>query len=286
MNKPSQYLLNLAHEVAEAYAAVPGMRAIMVTGSAAEDEADLFSDIDMTAYYDVFPAEDDLRAAREKVGGGERVWLLGDPAEGAIAEAFMWRGIECQIGHTTIENWERDIDQVLVGLDVDSPLQKAMSGTLVCVPFYGAEWIQRWQQRLRAYPDALAQAMVKKYLSFPALWLIHDRLAIRDATIWHYQALVEIAQNVLGTLAGLNRQYFTTFQFKRMRRFIDTLDVKPDALYARLEAMFVADRKTADEMAEALVRDTVALVDAHMPEVDTSAAKRRLGQRAQPWTIA
>ena len=34
---------------------------------------------------------------------------------------------------------------------------------------------------------------------------------------------------------------------------------------------------------EALVREVIALVEAHMPAVDTARAKRRLGWRQQAW---
>lgn len=34
---------------------------------------------------------------------------------------------------------------------------------------------------------------------------------------------------------------------------------------------------------QALVREVIALVEAHMPAVDTAQAKRRLGWRQQAW---
>ena len=43
---------------------------------------------------------------------------------------------------------------------------------------------------------------------------------------------------LIAVLAGLNRLYFTTFQFKRTQRFIDEMDIKPDRLAQRIEALF------------------------------------------------
>ncbi|WP_243147284.1 hypothetical protein [Scytonema sp. UIC 10036] len=36
---------------------------------------------------------------------------------------------------------------------------------------------------------------------------------------------------------------------------------------------------------EALVRETVELVEIHMPQVDTSSARRKLGWRQEPWKL-
>lgn len=162
-------------------------------------------------------------------------------------------------------------------------MQKALSGTLECIPLYGEPDILRWKARAAAYPDALAHAMVAHYLKFFPVWGLLERFAPRDATIWLHQARVEIAQNLLGVLAGLNRRYYTTFQFKRMRRFIATLPIAPPDLTDRIEGLFQADINTAAGLLEALVQETVALVETHMPDIDTSAVRRRLGWRQQPW---
>jgi hypothetical protein len=281
----SNHLLDLARRIADAYITLPGLRAFMVTGSTAEASSDFYSDLDMTAYYDVLPSEEAFAAARTSLGGSERVWLIGDRAEGGFAEAFVLEGIECQIGHITIETWAREMAEVLEKLNVDTPLHKAMEGTVKCIALYGEPLIEEWKAKLRAYPDALGRAMVERHLRFPAVWLIHDRLAVRDATIWHYQALVELAHNLLAVLAGLNRRYFTTFQFKGLRSFAQALSISPEKLADRIELLFGQDRRAAVDEAESLVRETLDLVDRHMPEVDTSGSRRRLGQRAEKWRI-
>jgi hypothetical protein len=283
MTPASHYLVSLARRLAAGYAILPGLRAFMVTGSAAEGKSDFYSDLDMTAYYDDLPSEDDLTRVREQLGGSARIWVIGDRAEGGFAEAFMLDGVECQIGHTTIATWEAEIAEVLDKPNADTPLHKAMEGTLKCIALHGEPLIETWKARIAAYSDGLARAMVEQHLRFPAMWLLHDRLQTRDGTIWHYQALVELSHNLLAVLAGLNRSYFTTFQFKRMRAFCDALTVAPPDLANRIEVLFGSDRKMAVEEAERLVSETLALVREHMPEVDTSAAGKRIGQRAQPW---
>jgi hypothetical protein len=185
MTTASEYLVSLACRLAAGYATLPGLRAFMVTGSAAEGKSDFYSDLDMTAYYDELPSEDDLSRVREQHGGSERIWVIGDRTEGGFAEAYLLNGIECQIGHTTIAAWESEMADVLDKPNADTPLHKAMEGTLKCIALHGEPLIEGWKAKLRAYPDGLAKAMVEQHLRFPAVWLLHDRLKTRDGAIWH-----------------------------------------------------------------------------------------------------
>ncbi|MBV8887097.1 MAG: nucleotidyltransferase domain-containing protein [Chroococcidiopsidaceae cyanobacterium CP_BM_RX_35] len=191
MNGRSQYLLELAKCNVKAYIVNPKVKAAMVTGSVAEGLCDEYSDIDMSIYYEKLPSEEELQLARQQNRGSERLWIIGDYSDGGFAEAYSVHGVECQFGHVTIEQWEKDISTVLEQHDVKSPMMKAMSGTLICIPLYGEKLVQQWKMRVANYPDALAQAMVEQYLKFFPLWGLQKHLAERDATLFYYQILVE-----------------------------------------------------------------------------------------------
>lgn len=284
MTPASDYLVRLAQQVVQPYTQLPSARAAMVTGSAAKGLSDYYSDLDLTIYYaDELPSEETLHQIRQQQGGGNRKWLLGNRAEQAIAEGFDLHGIEVQIGHTTIAAWEAEIKQVLEKLDCTSPAQKALEGTLACQALFGQSYIDEWKRQLHFYPLALAEAMVKKHLAFFPVWGLEPHFRTRDATVWYYQILVEAAQNIVGVLAGLNRLYFTTFQFKRMHRFLDQMEIAPPDLATRLERLFQAELPQALLELENLVTETIALVERYMPSIDTSTAKRRLGWRQQSW---
>lgn len=282
----SQYLYTLSEQIAQPYIALPTMRAAMVTGSVAKGLADTYSDIDMTMYYDAeIPDEETLLTIRTGHGAPERKWTLGDRESGWFAEAYDVAGIEVQIGHTTVAGWEETMRKVLEELEeFDSPVQKALEGTLACNALYGKDLLNRWKAQIANYPPALAEAMVKKHLAFFPVWGLEPHFRTRDATLWYYQILVEAAQNLIGVLAGLNRLYFTTFQFKRMQYFIDAMEIVPTNLATRLEGVFRQEMSTAVTELESLVADTVRLVEQHMPQIDTTAAKRRIGWRIEPWT--
>ncbi len=285
-HNPSAYLVDLARRLTQPYLASAEPRAILLVGSPALGVSDYFSDLDMSFYYDTLPDEALLDAARQHNQGSERLWTIGDRAEGAFIESYSVNGIECQLIHSTIAAWEQQQAVVLEQLDVTTPLHKAMEGLLYGMPLYGAELIAQWKERAAQFPPALAQAMVEHYLKIVPLWYFHDRFASRDATLWYHQIMLEAAQNILGVLAGLNHRYYSTFQFKRMQKFIAQLPLTPPDLATRIELLFAADRPTAIQQLEALTSETVALVEQHMPQVDTSRLRQRLGQRQAAWQPA
>lgn len=286
LRTPSSNLLALAKHNVQAYITNPKAKAAMVTGSAVEGLCDYYSDIDMSIYYEELPSEEELEIARQQNNASERIWFLGDTSFGAFVEAYFVNGIECQIGHTTIATWEQDMATILTELDVTSPMQKALSGILICIPLYGEELIQKWKAKAANYPDALAQAMVERHLQFFPLWgLQQDYFATRDATLWQHQILVEAAQNILGVLSGLNRLYYSTFQFKRMGKFIEKMNIVPDNLSLRLESLFHTPTYSAANVLQELVRETVELVELHMPQVDTSQVRQKLDSKRQAWKL-
>src|SRR4051794_18356407 len=111
MTPHSSHLLALGRRVLEPYTRLDGAACAAITGSSAEGQADEFSDLDMTVYYDHLPPEDAILAVREQLGGGPMTWQIGKHSDGEFAMAFRLQGVECQIGHVTIERWEADIDR-------------------------------------------------------------------------------------------------------------------------------------------------------------------------------
>ncbi len=285
MTDKTQYLLELIKRNVKAYIANPKTKAVMVTGSVAEGLCDEYSDCDVMLYYDELPSLQELLLSRQQNHGAELIEILGEPKEGAFGETFFVNGVECQFAHATIAQWEKEISSVLEEFDIQSPIIKGMSGTLVAIPLYGETLIEQWKAKVANYPDGLAQKMVEHYLKFFPIWGIQSKLANRDTTLWYHQILVESAQNLLGVLSGLNRLYYSTFQFKRMSRFIEQMKIAPENLASRLEGLFRYPASFAVNELEALVRETVELVEIHMQGVNTFEARRRLGWRQQPWKL-
>jgi hypothetical protein len=106
-NEASATLLQLAQQHADIYAPLPGVQAIVVTGSVAGGYADHYSDIDMLIYYDELPPEDAMAAACERAGGSN--WGLYGRDEDGSAEYYYVNGVKCEFAHATAKSWEQII---------------------------------------------------------------------------------------------------------------------------------------------------------------------------------
>ncbi|MBA3275794.1 MAG: hypothetical protein H0T72_08370 [Chloroflexia bacterium] len=281
MTEASRYLIAIAADVAAAYVDTTGPRAVLLTGSAAEGVSDYHSDLDLIAYYDRLPIEDQLEAARDSL---QAIDVRVSPGREALLEEYALRGIECQVAHITIFSWERNMASVLEECTPATNAQKAINGLLDGHSLHGDDLIQGWKDRAAAYPDGLAMATVEHYLQFFPLWLAAERWDARDATIFYHQMLVDSSLNLLGVLAGLNRLYFSTFQFKRLDRFVSEMHSKPARLAVHLNSLFALDPVDAGAELERLVDETLTLVETHMPIVNTKPSRRHVGKRHDPWT--
>lgn len=279
MTPESRFLQDLARRCAAPFIANPACQAALLAGSAAEGIADRFSDIDLIVYWEAFPDAATREAAR---GGAPVRWQIGADADARLIEALDVEGVEVQIAQVSIAAWEEDMAAVLERLEVDSPLQKALDGLLKGLPLHGEDRIAHWRG-LAVYPDALARAMIERHLDLFPLWALPHRLAGDDAVLWRHQLLVESAHKLLAVLAGLNRRYFSPFQFKRLAPFCAGLEIAPPRFAERIRALFAAPPERAFDALAELVAETIDLVEAHAPPIDTSGVRARLARRAAPW---
>ncbi len=282
-NAASQYLLALTKQNVQVYLTLPTVKAALIAGSVAEGKADQFSDIDLMIYYDELPSEQALTLARQHNQGSERTGLLGDRDRGSFCEIYLIDGVQFQVAHTLVSFWEMEMATIIEQLDVTSPIQKAFSGILNCVPLFGDELINKWQAMISPYPEPFAEAMVKHYLQFFPVWSVSERVLTRDATVWFYQTLVQSAQNILGVLAGLNRVYYSTFQFKRMGLFIEQLTIQPKNLQSRIEALFHDEPEKVICNLKNIVQETVTLVNRYMPQIETTTIQQILEKEQKAW---
>lgn len=283
MTTASQYLRDLAEEMVATYRDVVAPRAVLLTGSSVLGLSDRYSDLDLILYHDSLPSDTLLATARERLGA-ERYSALSPWSETEFAEHFYRWGVECQLAHITIAAWEKQIAEVVDTFETSPLTQKAIQGLLEGHPLHGDELIARWRARCE-YPDGLARAMVEQNVDVPPIWSIREQLLARDASIFITEILVQSAYKLFGVLAGLNRRYYSTFQFKRMHRFADDLAIKPENLADRVDRVFSGDRAAAIDELESLVAETLDLVSAHMPEIELVASLRPPGHREQPWEL-
>lgn len=268
----------LAQRVADLHAPLAPWLGL-VSGSTVEDLADARSDIDMSLVFETLPAESALRAACP----GAWAWQIGALAEGSGVVAFPLEGIEVQIGYSDRATLQRELDQVLLRHDPDTPLHKLCEGIAKAEPLCGAAALVGLQARIALYPPELARALAAHWLGRVTPWRAIAQIVHRDALPWCRELQVQATMRLLGALAGLNHLYFTDFQFKRLHAFERKLVLRPPALAARLEAVLSTPPAQGFAELHALEGEVVERVAARWPDLDLSAVRsRRLAFAAPP----
>jgi hypothetical protein len=85
-------------------------------------------------------------------------------------------------------------------------------------------------------------------------------------------------------LGALNRVYFTRFQLKHFRAFVEKLTVKPPDLADRVESLFRLPAAEAAAELGRLVVETRELVLRELPDAELPL-RRPPGVRVQPWSV-
>jgi len=277
---PTARLRALAGRIAEVLVEEIAPRSVLLTGSTATGEADFYSDLDLIVYCDELPTEEGIDAVIERLGGEDRR-LIYPRTEDEHGEAFELGRLQCQLAFVTVRCADAEVERVLAGEELESPLQKAVEGILDGIPLHGPELIEHWRERASDYPDSLRRAMIERHWRFFPLWYVDRQVAARDALVWRHEILVNAAFDLLAVLAALNRLYFTRFQLKRMRKLVGRMRLAPPDLADRLERL-VADGEGAVRELERLVAETQALVTAELPDLELRL-RQPVGARREPW---
>jgi hypothetical protein len=278
MSPQSALRLEIARRVANAHAAAGDAATLvaLVSGSTVEDLCDERSDVDMSVLWPVLPSEAALREACTRAGGQPWHWSQGELPERSMVVAFRVDGIETQIGYSTLDNQEQELDDLLVRHEPDTPNHKLAEGLLKALPLAGDAVLERWQARLSAFPEPLAQAMVGHALAkSPTPWRAVEQIVHRDAALWCREIVVDAGYRLLLALAGLNRRYFTRFQVKRMHRFADSLAIAPERFAERLEALLIAPPAKAFAQLHLLEGEVIELASAQWLALDLEALRAR-----------
>ena len=275
MNEANQIRLALARQNAASYIAIPKVRAVGIAGSVARGEADAYSDIDMSIYYEELPTEEELKLAYKQNQGTDYRVYDDEREDGALVEQYFVQGIKCDFGHVTIERFESDIKKLLEECDPDNIMLKVLEGIVDMVPLHGAKLIKQWKAKVANYPDRLAQAMVRKNLQFRPLWVLKNYGVKRDDVLFLTDELQQAVKKVIGVLLGLNHFYHpvNSAPFKGIDKLINKMTIAPPNLAFRLKQILGEEPQTAVNQLGELIEETFTLVEKHMPEVDTTEAR-------------
>lgn len=268
-------LLACARGVAAELRQDPRIQAILLTGSVAQDRVDAFSDIDLILYLTELPDLTEYQAlVADAEASGGRLYG-GAPPEGFALFKFI-DGVKVDLAYTPLAEAEQDLTAFLADPTVDDPNKLVIArGIRDGLALHGPEIIQDWQARLADCPPLLSERLVAANLRGYGRWVLTHMGADRGDLLFLHEALVDASRRLLMMLYGINRRW-PTGKVKGLRHAAPELAIAPPDFAGRVEAMLTANPHQAVAELLALLEDTYDLVDRHMPEVSTAAARAAL----------
>jgi Nucleotidyltransferase domain len=250
----------LAERIADALP--PAVEEVVLTGSVSRGVADEVSDIEMLVVTGE-PLELDQCFEHARGAGLEGLDTWG-PQGTETQRVFGYRqGVPIELVWWSKEHAEASVDALLSGEPSGSGDALANGVALRTVGL-----LKAWQERLRTYPEELAEARIEEAaLTWggyaPAGWLTLLRPGERVALV---ERLLDDATRVLRIVYALNRIWEPTT--KRLAARVETLPVKPARLAERMEeALTEPDPLRAALVMNELQLETVALAPSG-PNVD------------------
>lgn len=252
---------------------------MLVEGSVARDDADHSSDLDLAVFWAQPPTPQERRdLVTRALGSSRRPWPSHRAATGWQTRA-EFEGVPVDVHHTTVTATEDLLAAVLERADPRLAQQERLAALRSALPLLNPTLITGWQQQAAAYPHALAVAMVRAHLRFRPAWE-QERLAERHEVLALYDSLCRAHQQLLLVLLGLGQLYFPGWRW--LERLLDQLPVAPPNLSQRLKQLFAIvsiDPLASVYQLHDLIEETFRLVETHLGEVDTHAARQRFRQQ-------
>jgi hypothetical protein len=273
MTDAAAKLRQVAAQGAARFADHPKVAAMLLTGSVATGDVDGASDVDLILYlHESFTRDEyETEVAAAKASGGEL--HFGDHEQGFAVWHFIGgRKVDFGIGLKTQTG--EIIDALLVKHDPNPTFQLVARGILAGEALKDDGTIEGWKQRLSDYPAKLGEATVKACLRFMPAWVMLEMGARRDDAFLVYESALPAASNLCGVLAALNRRYHPG-KAKRLDKFAAELALAPRDFAARLRSVFGGALVPAVQTLDALIQETLDLVDTHMPGVSTADCRAR-----------
>jgi hypothetical protein len=276
MNGISKKRLALAKENLKMFR-LQGLICAMVTGSVAKGYADENSDIDTLINYDkpVSDEEFDEIVAGARASGGD---LYHGTAKEGFAVYYYINGIKCDFGIGVHEETEELISGMLAKPEMDLTKHLMIAGFLEGYTLYGDEWVKKWRLKALEFPKDLQVLMVNHFKKFHPEWVLEKMAIERGDELFYRESLIEVIGNMIGIMCGLNRMYHPG-KLKGVEWTIEQMRVKPNDFFGRYTAVLNMEKQPAVKELYILVRETLDLIDEHLPEVSTERSRKLLDMK-------
>ncbi len=267
--------LALAREIGTSYSGASGLMALLVGGSVAHGYADRWSDVDIGVFWTTLPPERSSAELAARAGLVE--WhAYPDPSPtGALEEDGVRNGIKVDLVHLTCTSVEETIAAVIDHGNSSLEHQVLVAAIRDGLPLFGDRLLACWKTRVAVYPEELRIAMVQNHLIFGShAWL--EMLAERDDVLVLHDLLCRIGRAIITILLEINGVYARSARLKWTHQTIAQCTIAPPGFARRLDVLLRSDSTTAVAEAGRFIEETLALIDHHLPAVDTAPVRRRI----------
>jgi uncharacterized protein DUF4037 len=285
VNEATAWRFALAKEIGASYASDQNAQVVMVAGSVGRGSADRYSDIEVDVYYAEPPTEAERVAAVERCGG--TVELLAQD-EDEWEEQMSIGGFHAHTSTFLVATMERYLREVVDQCSLAAEAQTRLFSLQHGITLTGDDQVERWRAKAADYPDGLQRAMLEQNLGFGRFRHAAEMLAARDDVLALYEIFVDTGRRLIGALLALNRIYLPAPGYlKSMDETVGLMAVKPADLSARLKRPFRIEPTAAVREFEALIGETLTLVETNLPGFDAAPyradlAKRRAAYKTPP----
>lgn len=262
----------------------------MLGGSAARGHADRYSDIELSVIWTEAPP-DAARGGAISAARGDlvRLYPVSDEVPGPVwsdawkirrKEGVPYTGVEVDMQHLLVETVGETLRNVLEDFDPDPSKQNLVSGILYGIPLHGRELVEGWQRQAAAYPEGLRLAVVRAHAQIEWLWRL-DAYAVRGNSVAGYDLLTSVHEELLRTLLGLNRLYYSGF--RSLEAVACDLAIAPTDLLGRIRKSYPLENGRSRKVVAALVEETYDLIEEHLPEIDVQSLREILRYERPLW---
>lgn len=261
-----------AAELSREYAQENQVRMIVLGGSPSRGLADAYSDLDMIVYWDEMNLPF-IEGSPLKHLGGELQLFMNMKEFDSMMELYYFDTLIVEVGHITLNAWEKIAHDVLNAHEINPMLQKTLGGFLDSFPLYGEELVSQWKERIAGYPDEVGIKTISRNLGFFWHGCILNQGLKRGDVLFFYDALCMSMKRLLAILAGLNKRYFSPIEPRWIEYELSCMTIKPKNMWVRMKSLFEVDREIAIEILEELITEVMELVEQHAPGVDLTRAR-------------
>ena len=278
LNEDSAWRLELARRYIEPYRERASIA--VLGGSVAQGVADRWSDVDTIVYWDEID-RDWLETARAGADGDRFTWVEHYPGN-ACLEQYRFGTVKADVAHVRLGWLDELIDGTLSAESFDTTSLDVLRGVQESIVLFGDERYEPIRARVLDYPDPLRRAMVEANLQVTPSWIYDGMGRDRGDLVVFYEYVLATMRNIVGILAGLNRVYIAPEKLKRVGAVVGGMELTPPNAAARLDGLLDLPREQVRAELDDLVGATLDLVEAHLPDVDTTRARLLWSLPAEP----